>query len=642
MQFDATDRLLHSALSHRNAPRHAAYHLSSAMPPQRPLNEESEPLLPSSNNHNVDRITSSRIERDLALRDETTFSEIENEIAIENEQGDGSLAPPPRNVALVLLYTWVAFTGRGLWNQNCLATLVFLLRNGDAKAIGFLTAAMGIAQLSTSIPTGILADRYRRDTLLKAGALIGIAASGVSISAALRPRYAMLLLALILWGIHWGIVNTSIIALFSDSIPDGERSYYFTKRAVLINFANTCGPAIALVMFAVMGNNWTVKDCSMVLLAGNIVSLPGLLLLCWMSDDNDNDDDSSLDDETPSPPNDDERIFCVGGDNKNALSRPRERITTTALPSSNDNNLEEPLLPVVAAVSGTVSANARLDGTRNRQTTAPYRVSVVSTADTHRDETYDEARLGQALSWCCLLRKKRIVPSLIATADIVGGFASGMSIRYIAIFLYDNLHLSPIAVQVVYIANPILQVFLRKQAQILAGTHGRCKVTVGLKWIGISLMIAMVVLYKLGAPRIVVCVVLILRTCFMNSPSSLTKSVLMDHVPKEDRGKWASLESVSMVSWSGSAALGGLLVESRGILFNFCFTAFLQFLATGPLLLLSFFDDRKTSNDDDNDNDNDNDDNNGIEDEDEPRTTLALNNDRSDAILETEDNYEEE
>lgn len=583
--------------------------LPIAMPPQQSLNEETEPLLRSSNDHDADRITNSHIERDHAFQDETTFSENENES--ENQEGDVNLALPPRNVTLVLLYTWVAFTGRGLWNQNCLATLVFLLRNGDPKAIGFLTAAMGMAQLSTSIPTGILADRYRRDTLLKAGALIGIAASGVSIRAALRPRYEMLLVALILWGIHWGIVNTSIVALFSDSIPDGERSYYFTKRAVLINFANTCGPAIALVMFAVMGNNWTVKDCSMVLLVGNIVSLPGLLLLCWMSDDNDDDDDSSVD-ETPSSSNDDETIVCVGGDT--TPSRPRERITTTDFALAKDNNLEEPLLPLVAAVSGT--SNARLDGTRNRRTTTPCRPSsshnalvlVASTANTHRDETYDEARLGQALSWCCLLRKKRIVPSLIATSDIVGGFASGMSIRYIAIFLYDNLHLSPIAVQVVYIANPILQVFLRRHAQILAGTHGRCKVTVALKWIGISLMIAMVVLYKLGAPRIVVCVVLILRTCFMNSPSSLTKSVLMDHVPKEDRGKWASLESVSMVSWSGSAALGGILVESHGILFNFCFTAFLQFLATGPLLLLSFFDDRKNNDDDGND---------GIEDDNE-------------------------
>ena len=67
----------------------------------------------------------------------------------------------------------------------------------------------------------------------------------------------------------------------------------------------------------------------------------------------------------------------------------------------------------------------------------------------------------------------------------------------------------------------------------------------------------------------------------------------MDNVPKEERGKWASLESVNMFSWSGSAALGGILVERKGILFNFCFTAVLQLIARGPLLLLGFFNDKE-------------------------------------------------
>mmetsp|Transcript_18683 Transcript_18683/g.43239 ORF Transcript_18683/g.43239 Transcript_18683/m.43239 type:complete len:241 (+) Transcript_18683:2180-2902(+) len=207
---------------------------------------------------------------------------------------------------------------------------------------------------------------------------------------------------------------------------------------------------------------------------------------------------------------------------------------------------------------------------------------------------------GETLRCCCCGgggggRPRRLVPSLIATADVLAGIASGMSIRYIAIFLYDNLNLGPVAVQVVYLVNPILQVILRREAQSLARVHGRCTVTVGLKWIGISLMLAMVAAYKLGVPRLWICGILVLRTCFMNAGSPLTKSVLMDHVPKEERAKWASLESVSMVSWSGSAALGGILVESRGILFNFCFTALLQVLATGPLVLLSRFDDRKTT-----------------------------------------------
>jgi len=525
------------------------------MPPQQSAVEEPA-ILPSSSNEQ-------RCENPIGSEIGTTSVRDDGP-----DPSDEALASTPRNVKLVLFYTWVAFTGRGLWNQNCLATLVFLLKDGDPKAIGFLTAAMGMAQLCTSIPTGILADKYRRDTLLKAGAVVGIGAVGFSLRAALRPSYGMLLVALLLWGVHWGIVNTSITALFSDSIPDGERSYYFTKRAVLINVANTCGPVIALVMFAVMGDNWTVKDCSKVLLAGNLISLPGLILLCWMNDNHGTNDH----DETNS---------------------------SNAVTTESENDLEEPLLP------------------QSESPSSVNNTTVERTADTHRDETYDEVRLGQALSCCC--SNNRIVPSLIATSDIVSGLASGMSIRYIAIFLYDNLHLSPVAVQVVYLINPILQVFLRKKAQLLAKNYGRCRVTVALKWIGISLMIAMVVLYKLGAPRVLICAILIFRTCFMNSPSSLTKSVLMDHVPKEERAKWASLESVSMVSWSGSAALGGIMVQTEGILFNFCFTAFLQFLATGPLILLSFYDNRYNNADE-----------NGNEDVNERPRTLSLNDEVND------------
>lgn len=461
----------------------------------------------------------------------------------ENDDGDDETTTNerqevPRNITFVLLYTWFAFSGRGVWNQNCLATLVFLLRDGDPKSIGFITAAMGISQLCVSIPTGILADKYRRDILLKIGAFFGAAACGATIYAALHPGYLLLVGALILWGIHWGIVNTAITALFSDSIPDGERSFYFTRRAIIINFGNMCGPAIALIMFAVLGDKWTVKDCSMVLLAGNVLSLPGIILLCFLSDD---------------------------------------------LGEIENDGLEEPLLSLEVR-----EASARTEELGSGRLSSNS--NAIRTAVTHQDETYNEERLAKAL---CCLPGKRIVPILVATSDIISGLASGMSIRYFAIFLYDNLGLSPVAVQIIYMMNSILQVGFRRQAQRLAGTYGRCRVTVCMKWIGILLMISMVVSYKLGLPRSVVCILLILRTSFMNSPQSLTKSILMDNVPKEERGKWASLESVNMFSWSGSAALGGILVERKGILFNFCFTAALQLIATGPLLLLGFFNDKE-------------------------------------------------
>ena len=35
------------------------------------------------------------------------------------------------------------------------------------------------------------------------------------------------------------------------------------------------------------------------------------------------------------------------------------------------------------------------------------------------------------------------------------------------------------------------------------------------------------------------------RTCLMNATAPLMKSILMDHVPKRSRAKWASLDSVT-------------------------------------------------------------------------------------------------
>ena len=105
-----------------------------------------------------------------------------------------------RNVNLILTYTGMAFAGRAVWNQSCLPTLIFLLRD-DTKAVGVITGVMGLSQLLASIPTGILADKYRRDTLLKIGAVFGVAAIVAMLcEIVVRPGYPLLVVALVLWG----------------------------------------------------------------------------------------------------------------------------------------------------------------------------------------------------------------------------------------------------------------------------------------------------------------------------------------------------------------------------------------------------------------------------------------------------------
>ena len=125
--------------------------------------------------------------------------------------GDDGSAPIPshpqqlRNIKFILAYTVLMFAGRSMWSQTVLSAYVYLLRDNNAEAVGLLTAIMGISQLLLSFPTGYLADKFRRDTLLKSASVFGFVAISTTVVAVHRRSYSLLALALALWGALWGL-----------------------------------------------------------------------------------------------------------------------------------------------------------------------------------------------------------------------------------------------------------------------------------------------------------------------------------------------------------------------------------------------------------------------------------------------------
>jgi hypothetical protein len=221
-----------------------------------------------------------------------------------NDSPIATSAPPKsKNINIILTYTFFTFSARSLWNQSVLSAFVYLLKSNDPKYVGLLTAIMGIAQLLISFPSGVLADRYRRDTMLQIGSVIGVIAATSTYIATKAMSFAMLGMALFIWGLFWGITNTSVSALFADSILDGDRSNYFTQRMVVQVLGNTCGPLGALIMFFKLGDDWTTEECAVVICAGQCLAVPALVLLCFMNDDycissiGDDDDDDDVDDD---------------------------------------------------------------------------------------------------------------------------------------------------------------------------------------------------------------------------------------------------------------------------------------------------------------------------------------------------------
>merc|ERR1711871_1903991 len=123
------------------------------------------------------------------------------------------------------------------------------------------------------------------------------------------------------------------------------------------------------------------------------------------------------------------------------------------------------------------------------------------------------------------------------------------------IFMLDLLELSPDKVIAVYTLSPLLVAGASLLVQKLSKTIGRCWATVAAKDIGVSLLLVLAFQAKsythlreqrnldpsehpwyCSIPAILT--VFLARTVIINTTKPLTKSIVMDMVPKQQRGRW--------------------------------------------------------------------------------------------------------
>ena len=97
---------------------------------------------------------------------------------------------------------------------------------------------------------------------------------------------------------------------------------------------------------------------------------------------------------------------------------------------------------------------------------------------------------------------------------------------------------------------------------------------------GLSCFAAMIALYHFGYSPWLVVATYVVRTAVMNATYPIEEGILMDHVPKSERARWKSLESVATFGWCGSAFAGGMLADHYSYTFAFVITISMQALAT--------------------------------------------------------------
>ena len=163
-----------------------------------------------------------------------------------------------------------------------------------------------------------------------------------------------------------------------------------------------------------------------------------------------------------------------------------------------------------------------------------------------------------------------------------------MTVKFFPIFFMNEVQLNPIATNCIFAATPLAVAAFSMASKRAAESVGigSVGVTVLFKLCGIGLLVTMAAARSLWVRPSIIVPIYMVRTAFMNATTPLLKAVRMDFVPKENRAKWSSLDALTRVGWSGSAALGGWLLDKYGWGVTFEATSALQLVALVPLLPL--------------------------------------------------------
>jgi MFS family permease len=396
------------------------------------------------------------------------------------------------NVKLSFLFEALQSFGRGIWMGNIFSLYVILFVESSKGVFGFtanellgITAGVsGIAMTAIVFPAGIMADKYRRQNMLRVSAIVGILAM---ITLAMANSIMLILVAMLLWGAFQGLTRPAFESILADSLQSGNRSGIYAKIHLVRQIAMASGPFLNVILFILLGDKWDISILKNVMLIGIIISLASTFILFFFRDDR-------------------------------SMGTESESLILT----SNENNA-------------------------------------------------DQTKLA-----------KRI-PILLVTSNVLIGMGAGMTIKFFPVFFRSIYNLQPISVQLIMGTTAIFTGIFGILAQRLSLKKGRATMIFVVQFSATLCLIA-IGFY----PAVLLLIPLfILRGSLMNAAQPLSRSILMDVIPKKNRGKWNSVETIAWgLFWNASAVVGGFLIGSNNFQRCFFITAGIYLIGTIPILML--------------------------------------------------------
>jgi len=187
----------------------------------------------------------------------------------------------------------------------------------------------------------------------------------------------------------------------------------------------------------------------------------------------------------------------------------------------------------------------------------------------------------------CGIQMRWWLAGSLEITSLVTAIGAGMTVKFFPLFFRVDYKFTPIEVCTMSFAAPVCVSMMVQACRRLSKYLGRLQTIVVFHFLGTSTLWIMCVTRPLYA----MIPLFLLRGSFNNAKAPIGRSIIMDLVTSEYRGRWNFIQSINMFSWSGSAFLGGMIADRAGgdYRYTFAVTATIYTL-TGllylPLLLV--------------------------------------------------------
>lgn len=487
------------------------------------------------------------------------------------------------------VYTLIVFSrgfGLGAWSGTSLAAFLQHVCAGRDYGLGIASGALGMSQLLFAFPLGYIGDkrRRRRALLLRIAAAVQVGAVGVLLAAVSlkdpdhagsgvgggamphrREQLWLLVLALSMLGFVMASMQSVGQSVLADSIKTRRREGPYTQVAMARNLGNSLGPLVALWIFVDSGNVWSDRAIHAAVFVGVCLMLPSSIFLCMLDDDIDGPSARGGVGAATAASNphaiDEEEEDQAAYDDTEAIG-----YGATSPPDGEADGCHEDY-----------SARSHKDGDGD-SLLRPLLAAV-------DPECMDDRARPEQMPPVPLLHARN-VPLILFLSDLVSALASGMTLRFFPLWLKDKVHLSPSTALLTESVSYLSITCFSPLMLLLKAKVGRVWVIVLTRLIGVGILFSLAFLESTWSTWQLILPLYLVRMGLMNSVTALKQS-MNDYAPKKIRGRWNALDSVKSVGWSGSAILGGYLVDMYGYRSTFMLTACAALIGTAlklPLL----------------------------------------------------------